>query len=86
MRLRRGRSGPLLRRRPALRRARELLLKLLVAVLQLLDLAGELPHLVLQAIEPHHQFGFGQLRARRRDGAEAGGGQHERQNENSCHG
>jgi hypothetical protein len=69
-----------------LRRARELLLELLVAVLQLLDLAGELPHLVLQAIEPHHQFGFGQLRARRRDGAEAGGGQHERQNENSCHG
>ena len=69
-----------------LRRARELLLELLVAVLQLLDLAGELAHLVFQAVEPHHQFGLGHLRARGRDGAQAGDGQHERENENSCHG
>ncbi len=52
----RGRPAPPPRlgivRRPA-----QLLLELLVAELQLLDDAGELPDLVLQTIEPHHQLG-----------------------------
>ena len=60
--LRRGRA---LRRR-ARCAARELLLKLLVAVLKLLDRSGELPHHAFETVEPRHEFGLGHLRARRR--------------------
>src|SRR6185295_18645862 len=47
----------------------ELTFELLVAVLQLLDRAGELPNLPLKALEARHQFGAGGLRELWRGGA-----------------
>ena len=45
-------------------RTAQLLLELLIAVLQLLDLPGHLANLVLQHVEPHHEIGAGHLRRR----------------------
>ena len=64
---------------PLLERTAQLLFELAVTVLKLLDLSGELTHLVLQPIEPHHQLGFGHLRARRREQAQAGHRQREQE-------
>ncbi len=54
------------RRRAGLLQPRKLLFELLVAVLKLLVRAGELAHLILEPVDPHHEFGFRHLRARRR--------------------
>ncbi len=43
-------------------RAAQLLLELLIAELQLLDLAGEHAHLVLDLVEAHHDIGGRHLR------------------------
>jgi hypothetical protein len=58
--------------RARLLQPRELLFELLVAVLQLLVRAGELAHLVLEPVDPHHEFGFRHLRARRRSARKRG--------------
>ncbi len=44
---------------------RKLFFELLVAVLQLLVRSSELAHLVFEPVDPHHEFGFRHLRARR---------------------
>ena len=63
------------------------MLELAVAVLQLLDHAGELAHLAFQSVQPHHQLGFGHLRARRRDRDHARKyRRHERTKKKSDHG
>jgi hypothetical protein len=46
-------------------RAAQLLFELLIAELQLLDLAGEHAHLVLDLVEAHHDIGGRHLRGRR---------------------
>jgi hypothetical protein len=75
------------RRRAARLRAGQLLLELAVAVLELLDHAGELAHLAFQPVEPRHEFGFGHLRARGRDNDHARQyRRHERTRKKSGHG
>jgi hypothetical protein len=57
-------------------RATQLLLELLIAELQLLDLAGEHAHLVFDLVEAHDDIGGRHLRGRRRgDGASERGQQ-----------
>ena len=53
----------------------DLLLELLIAILQLLDRAGQLADLRLQAVKARDEVGFGQLRV------SATGPQHARQGE-----
>ena len=65
--------------------APDLLLKLLVAELQLLHRAGELANLVLHALEAHDQLGRCDLRAHRRCDGKTGGRNHDRREDSASH-
>src|SRR5262245_6446617 len=58
--------------RAPLLQAADLCLELLVAELELLDRAGELPDLALEALEPHHQIGARHLCSLLRAGGRGG--------------